>query len=298
MPVFFMPRSTTNKGLEALLFIGFAFAVWLAMRISNTEVTKQINVELIAVGRAVNGQWLEDSTQELNVIIEAKGLDALFMDRFDERLINFNSDDFLRSSRKNAYLLNADIQTILKQEYGREYSFNWPGDSLLFPASLLISKKLPVVLIAPENISLPESHRWIQPPTLEPDSIVCEGPEALLMNYQPTISVPSFTWSGSDRKEVPLDKLPKYIHSKVNWLTITANADAWTEVEYRTNLRYHNQDFPIDLWLSGPMSILVHSLEASVNIEWRMEDRRIRVDVLPLTPGVEILDYEPKYIQP
>jgi hypothetical protein len=293
-----MSKITSNKGLEALLFIGFAFAVWLAMRISNTEVTRQINVELIAVGRAVDGIWLEDSTQELSIIIEASGLDALFMDRFDERLIPFDSDDFLRTSTKSAYLLNVDIQTILQQEYGREYRFKWSGDSLIFPSSTLVSKTLPVALLSPEKISIPEGHRWIQRPTLEPDSIECMGPEALLLDFQPSITAPSIVWDGLDKKELPLDKLPRYITSNVNWLNITASADAWTEVEQQLNLRYQNQDYPIVLWLSGPMSTLVNTPESYVDLEWRMEDQRLRVDIRSLTPGVEVLNYEPKYVQP
>ncbi len=292
-----MSKITSNKGLEALLFIGFAFAVWLAMRISNTEVTRQINVELIAVGRAVDGIWLEDSTQELSIIIEASGLDALFMDRFDERLIPFDSDDFLRTSTKSAYLLNVDIQTILQQEYGREYRFKWSGDSLIFPSSTLVSKTLPVALLSPENISIPEDHRWIQRPTLEPDSIECMGPEALLLDFQPSITAPSIVWDGLDKKELPLDKLPRYITANVNWLNISASADAWTEVEQQLNLRYQNQDYPIVLWLSGPMSILVNTPESYIDLEWRMEDQRLRVDIRSLTPGVEVLNYEPRYVQ-
>ncbi len=292
-----MSKITSNKGLEALLFIGFAFAVWLAMRISNTEVTRQINVELIAVGRAVDGIWLEDSTQELSIIIEASGLDALFMDRFDERLIPFDSDDFLRTSTKSAYLLNVDIQTILQQEYGREYRFKWSGDSLIFPSSTLVSKTLPVALLSPENISIPEGHRWIQRPTLEPDSIECMGPEALLLDFQPSITAPSIVWDGLDKKELPLDKLPRYITANVNWLNISASADAWTEVEQQLNLRYQNQDYPIVLWLSGPMSTLVNTPESYIDLEWRMEDQRLRVDIRSLTPGVEVLNYEPKYVQ-
>lgn len=293
-----MSKITSNKGLEALLFIGFAFAVWLAMRISNTEVTRQINVELIAVGRAVDGLWLEDSTQELNIIIEASGLDALFMDRFDQRLIKFNSDDFLRTSKQSAFLLNLDIQTILQQEYGREYRFNWSGDSLIFPSSALVSKTLPVTLLFPENISIPESYRWIELPTIKPDSIECVGPEALLRDFHPTITAPTFVWDGLDQKELPLDKLPRYISANVNWLNLFASADAWTEVEQQLNLRYQNQDYPIDLWLSGPMSTLVNSPESYVDLEWRMEDQRLRVDIRSLAPGVEVLDYEPKYVQP
>jgi hypothetical protein len=292
-----MSKITSNKGLEALLFIGFAFSVWLAMRISNTEVTRQINVELIAVGRAVDGIWLEDSTQELSIIIEASGLDALFMDRFDERLIPFDSDDFLRTSTKSAYLLNVDIQTILQQEYGREYRFKWSGDSLIFPSSTLVSKTLPVALLSPENISIPEDHRWIQRPTLEPDSIECMGPEALLLDFQPSITAPSIVWDGLDKKELPLDKLPRYITANVNWLNISASADAWTEVEQQLNLRYQNQDYPIVLWLSGPMSTLVNTPESYIDLEWRMEDQRLRVDIRSLTPGVEVLNYEPKYVQ-
>ena len=292
-----MSKITSNKGLEALLFIGFAFSVWLAMRISNTEVTRQINVELIAVGRAVDGIWLEDSTQELSIIIEASGLDALFMDRFDERLIPFDSDDFLRTSTKSAYLLNVDIQTILQQEYGREYRFKWSGDSLIFPSSTLVSKTLPVALLSPENISIPEGHRWIQRPTLEPDSIECMGPEALLLDFQPSITAPSIVWDGLDKKELPLDKLPRYITANVNWLNISASADAWTEVEQQLNLRYQNQDYPIVLWLSGPMSTLVNTPESYIDLEWRMEDQRLRVDIRSLTPGVEVLNYEPKYVQ-
>jgi len=292
-----MSKITSNKGLEALLFIGFAFAVWLAMRISNTEVTRQINVELIAVGRAVDGIWLEDSTQELSIIIEASGLDALFMDRFDERLIPFDSDDFLRTSTKSAYLLNVDIQTILQQEYGREYRFKWSGDSLIFPSSTLVSKTLPVALLSPENISIPEGHRWIQRPTLEPDSIECMGPEALLLDFQPSITAPSIVWDGLDKKELPLDKLPRYITANVNWLNISASADAWTEVEQQLNLRYQNQDYPIVLWLSGPMSTLVNTPESYVDLEWRMEDQRLRVDIRSLTLGVEVLNYEPKYVK-
>lgn len=293
-----MSKISSNKGLEALLFIGFAFAVWLAMRISNTEVTRQINVELIAVGRAVDGIWLEDSTQELSIIIEASGLDAVFMDRFDERLITFNSDDFLRTSKLSAFLLNVDIQTILQQEYGREYRFKWSGDSLIFPSSTLVSKTLPVALLSPENISIPEGHRWIQRPTLEPDSIECMGPEALLLDFQPSITAPSFVWDGLDQKELPLDKLPRYISANVNWLNISASADAWTEVEQPVNLRYQNQDYPIVLWLSGPMSTLVNSPESYVDLEWRMEDQRLRVDIRSIAPGVEVLNYEPKYVQP
>lgn len=293
-----MSKITSNKGLEALLFIGFAFAVWLAMRISNTEVTRQINVELIAVGRTVDGLWLEDSTQELNIIIEASGLDALFMDRFDERLIQFGSDDFLRTSIKSAYLLNVDIQTILQQEYGREYRFNWSGDSLIFPSSALVSKTLPITLLSPENISIPESHRWIQHPTIKPDSIQCIGPEALLAEFQPTVTAPSFVWDGLDQKELPLDKLPRYISANVNWLNLSASTDAWTEVEQQVNLRYQNQDYPIVLWLSGPMSTLMNTSESYVDLEWRMEDQRLRVDIRSLAPGVEVLNYEPKYVQP
>jgi len=293
-----MSKITSNKGLEALLFIGFAFAVWLAMRISNTEVTRQINVELIAVGRAVDDIWLEDTTQELSIIIEASGLDALFMDRFDERLIPFDSDDFLRTSTKNAYLLNVDIQTILQQEYGREYRFKWSGDSLIFPSSTLVSKTLPVALLSQENISIPEGHRWIQRPTLEPDSIKCMGPEVLLLDFQPSITAPSIVWAGLDKKDLPLDKLPTYITANVNWLNISASADAWTEVEQQLNLRYQNQDYPIVLWLSGPMSTLVNTPESYVDLEWRMEDKRLRVNIRSLAPGVEVLNYEPKYVQP
>jgi hypothetical protein len=29
-----------------------------------------------------------------------------------------------------------------------------------------------------------------------------------------------------------------------------------------------------------------------------MEDQRLRVDIRSLVPGVEVLDYEPKYVQP
>lgn len=293
-----MSKITSNKGLEALLFIGFAFAVWLAMRISNTEVIRQINVELIAVGRAVDGLWLEDSTQELSIIIEASGLDALFMDRFDERLIQFASDDFLRTSIKSAYLLNVDIQTILQQEYGREYRFNWSGDSLIFPSSALVSKTLPITLLSPENISIPESHRWLQRPTIKPDSIQCMGPEALLAEFQPTVTAPSFVWDGLDQKELPLDKLPRYISANVNWLNLSASTDAWTEVKQQVNLRYQNQDYPIILWLSGPMSILVNTPDSYVDLEWRMEDQRLRVDIRSLAPGVEVLNYAPKYVQP
>ncbi len=292
-----MSKITSNKGLEALLFIGFAFAVWLAMRISNTEMTRQINLELIALGGTVDGLWLEDSTSELNVIVEASGLDAVFMDRFDKRLIPFDSDDFLRTSTKSAYLLNVDIQTILQQEYGREYRFKWSGDSLIFPSSTLVSKTLPVALLSPENISIPEGHRWIQRPTLEPDSIECMGPEALLLDFQPSITAPSIIWDGLDKKELPLDKPPRYITANVNWLNISASADAWTEVEQQLNLRYQNQDYPIVLWLSGPMSTLVNTPESYVDLEWRMEDQRLRVDIRSLTPGVEVLNYEPKYVQ-
>lgn len=293
-----MSKITSNKGLEALLFIAFAFAVWLAMRISNTEVTRQINVELVAVGRAVDGFWLEDSTQELNVIIESSGLDALLMDRFDNRLIHFNSDDFLRTSQTSAYLLNLDIQTILQQEYGREYRFNWSGDSLVFPSSEMVSKTLPVSLLSSENISIPETHRWIKQPTIAPDSIVCLGPEALLKDFQPTITVPFLVWDGTDQKELPLDKLPRYISSEVNWLNISASADAWTEIEQRINLRYQNRNYPINLWLSGPMSTLVNAAESFVEVEWRMEDQRLRVDIRAISSGVEVLNYEPKYVQP
>ena len=82
-----------------MLFVGFAFAVWLAMRISNTEVTRQINLEVIALGGTVDGLWLEDSTQELNVIVEASGLNAVFMNRFNDRQIFFKADDFLEPPR-------------------------------------------------------------------------------------------------------------------------------------------------------------------------------------------------------
>jgi len=213
-------------------------------------------------------------------------------------LITFNSDDFLRTSKLSAFLLNVDIQTILQQEYGREYRFNWSGDSLVFPSSVLVSKTLPVALLSPENISIPESHRWIQRPTLEPDSIECMGPEALLGDFQPSITAPSFVWDGLDQKELPLDKLPRYISANVNWLNISASADAWTEVEQPVNLRYQNQDYPITLWLSGPMSTLVNSPESYVDLEWRMEDQRLRVDIRSIAPGVEVLNYEPKYVQP
>lgn len=293
-----MSKITSNKGLEALLFVGFAFAVWLAMRISNTEVTRQINLEVIALGGTVDGLWLEDSTQELNVIVEASGLNAVFMNRFNDRQIFFKADDFLRTSEMSAYLLNIDVQNILQEEYGREYRFNWSGDSLIFPSSALINKILPVTILSPENISLPENHRWIQRPTLEPDSIVCVGPKSLLMDFRPTITAPSYVWSGSNQKELSLDKLPRYITSQVNWIIISANEDAWTEVKQTVNLRYQNQNYPIDLWLSGPMSTLVNATEKLVDVEWRMEDQRLRVDIRSLSPGVEVLNYEPKYVLP
>jgi len=43
---------------------------------------------------------------------------------------------------------------------------------------------------------------------------------------------------------------------------------------------------------------LVNSPEAYVDLEWRMEDQRLRVDIRSLAPGVEVLNYEPKYVQP
>jgi hypothetical protein len=42
----------------------------------------------------------------------------------------------------------------------------------------------------------------------------------------------------------------------------------------------------------------VNSPESYVDLEWRMEDQRLRVDIRSLVPGVEVLDYEPKYVQP
>ena len=261
-------------------------------------MTRQINLEIIALGGTVDGLWLEDSTRELNVIVEASGLDAVFLNRFNDRQIFFKADDFLRTSEMSAYLLNIDVQNILQQEYGREYRFTWSGDSLPFLSSALVKKTLPVTLLFPENISLPEDHRWIQRPTLEPDSIVCVGPETLLMDFQPTITAPSFVWSGSNQKELPLDKLPRYITSQVNWIIISANADAWTEVEQRLNLSYQNQNYPIDLWLSGPMSTLINATETLVDVEWRTEHQRLRVDISSLSPGVEVLNYEPKYMLP
>lgn len=124
------------------------------------------------------------------------------------------------------------------------------------------------------------------------------GPEALLADFQPSITAPSFVWDGLDQKELPLDKLPRYISANVNWLNISASADAWTEVEQPVNLRYQNQDYPIILWLSGPMSTLVNSSESYVDLEWRMENQRLRVDIRSIAPGVEVLNYEPKYVQP
>jgi len=64
------------------------------------------------------------------------------------------------------------------------------------------------------------------------------------------------------------------------------------------NLRYQNQNYPIDLWLSGPMGTLINTAETLVDVEWKMEDQRLRVDIRSLSPGVEVLNYEPKYVLP
>ena len=46
------------------------------------------------------------------------------------------------------------------------------------------------------------------------------------------------------------------------------------------------------------MSTLVNATEKLVDVEWRMEDQRLRVDIRSLSPGVEVLNYEPKYVLP
>jgi len=291
-----MTKISSNKALEALLFIGFAFAVWLTMRISNTEVTRQINVELIATGRSVNGLWLEDSTQEVNVIIEASGLNALFMSRFNNRMIAFDSDDYIRGNGTSAFLLDTDIQTILHQEYGREYNFYWSGDSLFYPSSSLVQKTLPVVLLSQENISIPEGHRWIQKPEVVPDSIICVGPEELIRRFKPTITAPTMNWSGKDQIELSLNKFPRYISTKTNWISINANADTWTENKIRVILRYQSEDIPVEIWLSGPMDVISNSTNNIVQANWTKEGSRLRVDIKALADGLKILNYEPKYI--
>ena len=292
-----MPKKKSNIGLEAFLFLVFASAVWLAMQISSTTVSKQINVELIANGRVSNNLWLEDSTQELNVIVSASGLDAIFMDRFNNRQIIFDSKDFLRDNGTACYLLASDIEGILKEEYGRDYQFSWVGDTLIFISEPLVTSLLPVKLLNEAEISLPEGYRWINTITIQPDSIALSGPKELIEGYVPTITLPTITWQGDMEREFSLDPIHRHISSSVNWVKLSAKSDAWVELNGHTSLRFQNNDYHIELWLSGPMGLLSEEMESLVEVEWRKEANRLRLDIEPLHEAINVLDYKPKYIE-
>ncbi len=289
----------SNKWLEGALFVAFAFAVWFAMRVANTKVSKQINIELVAKGRGVESlRWLSDSTAEVAVTIEASGLDALFMQKFDRRNVVFTSSDFMAASSTKSYVLRPDVQAILREQFGSGYSYILNMDTIVFPSEPMLSMKKRVVLRGAESLGKALDARWVQRPVLQNDSIVIFGPEERVRDCQPYVQAPKMEWQGEQTLELPVLGIDRTISTDQHWMTLVGESAQWAEQKVEKTMAYQNRSVRVELWVSGPLKTLANdAFKETVALEWRIEGERLRIDPFVSNPNVVVLSYSPKYVQ-
>jgi hypothetical protein len=289
----------SNKWLEGALFVAFAFAVWFAMRVANTKVSKQINIELVATGRGIEGKrWLSDSTAEIAVTIEASGLDALFMQKFDRRKVVFKSSDFVASSASKSFVLRPDIQAILREQFGSGYSYILSTDTVVFPSEKMLSARKKVRIQSEESITKGIDARWVKRPKLEHDSITIFGPKELVETCEPYVEMPKVVWQGALTLELPLLGIERSISTDQHWIKLVGEAAQWAEQKVEKTIVYQNKSVSVELWVSGPLKELAQdTFEESIALEWRIEGERLRIDPFISNPNMVVLSYSPKYLQ-
>jgi hypothetical protein len=289
----------SNKWLEGTLFVAFAFAVWFAMRVANTKVSKQINIELVATGRGIEGKrWLSDSTAEIAVTIEASGLDALFMQKFDRRKVVFKSSDFVASSSSKSYVIRPDVQAILREQFGSGYSYILSTDTVVFPSEKMLSARKKVRIQSEESITKGIDARWVKRPELENDSITIFGPKELVKTCEPYVEIPKIEWQGAQTLELPLLGIERSISTDQHWIKLVGEATQWAEQKVEKTIVYQNKTVRVELWVSGPLKELAHDkFKESIALEWRIEGERLRIDPFISNPNVVVLSYSPKYLQ-
>jgi len=293
-----MQRIQSNKLIEGTLFVAFAFAVWFAMRVAKTNVSRQINIELVAQGRGVGDQrWLTDTTAEVAITIEARGLDALFMKKFDRRKVSFKSVDFINTSPKHAYVIRADIKAILRETFGSEYSYILTKDTVVFPSEPMVYAKKHVNVMGLEEIVLPLDSRWVVRPKLLQDSIMIYGPSELVAACNPYVQIPKSDWKGAKTYELALLGINKAIRTDKHWLPLSGEIAQWTEEKFDKTIKIKDREISVELWISGPMNVLANeSFLNSVEVSWSLEEERYRIHPQIENYNVDLLNYSPKYV--
>lgn len=279
--------------------MAFAFAVWFAMRVAKTKVSKQINIELVATGRGIEGKrWLSDSTAEIAVTIEASGLDALFMQKFDRRKVVFESSDFVASSNSKSYVLRPDIQAILREQFGSGYSYILSTDTVVFPSEQMLSVRKKVHIRSEESLSKAMDARWVERPKLVNDSITIFGPQELVETCEPYVEMPKIEWQGAQTLELALLGIDRSISTDQHWIKLVGEAAQWAEQKFEKTIVYQNKSVNVELWVSGPLKELAQdTFKESIALEWRIEGERLRIDPFISDPNVVLLSYSPKYLQ-
>lgn len=282
--------------VEALLFVVFAAVIWFVSTVVNTNISRQYNVELVAVGGALDPLFLIDSTKTTTVEIEASGLDALMLSKYKGAALEFNAADWMHSGVHGAFLLPRDIQGIVLENVGNSYTIRpSKNDTLWFQAEPYVEKLVPVHLSHLERIQLPLGWRWIHRPTLRPDSVLLRGPEHLISEWDDIeIDAPEIQMGAALSLKVDLPTMDKLIEISNLRLTLEAEADQWTDHRLLVQTVIDQEVFDVELWVSGPKNLMGEDPDALVQFHWNTIGEDHVLDVSSKSDMVHILDFQPR----
>jgi hypothetical protein len=287
------------KGIEVLMFVLIAGLIWLAMKISQFEVSREFDIEFIADQPIVGTQYLNDTSASLAVTVHGAGLNGFFMGDFEMGAIVFKASAFLKTRNKTVILHKSAITQLLQDHFGREYNYTLLKDSLTFRSEPLVRRKVPVLLSNPEDLLLPLGYAWKEKPVFQPDSVELTGPEFLLNRNQVWAGVERMNWVGENQVSVELRALPKGIKVDQKHVKLKGTTEPWVDTVENIEFSYKGARQKVVVWLSGPKSLLTSfAANSHEYLSFKVDEgtSRVRLDVISNNELITIIDIQPKYL--
>jgi hypothetical protein len=257
----------------------------------NTDIGKKITFELTPIEYEIDGRFLLDSSITVYINVESRGLSALKLSGLNDTKILFNPEIYLEKTDHRYRLSKASLMSLLRDEFGSEYSFSVLEEGeLIFRSEAVVRKRVPLRVENAGVILLPSGWNWSEPLRTEVDSMGIVGPQHLLTQIE---FLPVYLKEASARGEfkqvVNLESSFESVRIESPRVAVLGLADQWTDIHLTEEFTLKGQKVKLNLWLVGPKTLLLNAKAfLTINV---LESKQL--DPKSNDSRIEILGFSP-----
>jgi len=284
---------------DYLLFIALTSTIWLLITIGAAERFANIPVIVSSPSSIIGDTYLVDTAVAVNVEVQAKGIDALWLYEVEGEAVVLEEASFIQKDDHSYQVRGSDVLTALNTRFKGNYSFTISSKELLFPYESLQRVKLPIEISGINNVLLPPNFKWIEPLRVLPESVEVVGAMDAVNQAQLSVDLPEFYWEGAHALDVQIKGLGKDLATvESDRAEVMGASELWTEKKLQVALILGQQIIDVEVWVSGPKRALKNfQTEELVELSWEEYERAFSIVCRPLNPYVSVLSVRPNSIE-